>query len=287
MREERRFILSQSLWLLYMFTLSPLSALELPGVIVRGEQSPDFEGVSESKPEASLMEESIVGINSMAFDILPNLLKIRLMKNFITSPALDDRAFCGTAVQSINLKENQLTVVPDVTCLAQTLTNLTLTGNQIVRIPDGRLNPLRKLNLLRLNENNLTDIADGTLCETAIGVLNLADNRITSFPEVACIGNYLWKLFLHNNHICVICKEHVQNLTALEYLSLDNNCLTDVGELLLYVANPGLETLKLSLNRISRGIEHLGNLQSLKKLYLSSNLLQCVYWVRRTARYIC
>ncbi len=283
MRQERRFILSQSLWLLYMFTVSPLSALQLPGVIVRGEQSPDFDRVDQSKADANLDGESIVGINAMAFDILPNVVKIKLMENFITSPALDDRAFCGTAVQSINLRENQLTVVPDVTCLEQTLTDLTLTRNQIIRIPAGRLNPLRKLDLLRLNENNLTDIADGSLCETAIGVLNLADNRITSFPEVACIGNSLRKLFLQNNHICVICKEHVQNLTAIEYLSLDNNCLSDVGELLLYIASPRLEKLKLSLNSISRGIENLGNHRSLKKLDLSSNLLQCVYWVRRTA----
>ena len=105
-----------------------------------------------------------------------SLLKcLYLIENQLT--VIEDAAFCGTPLESLNLARNNLTAVPKLACLGSTLKNLNLRNNFIQTL---NAMSVRGLNLAYLNlEYNCIHYIDP---EAFVGlghsIINLANNQL-------------------------------------------------------------------------------------------------------------
>lgn len=125
-------------------------------------------------------------------------------------------------LQILNLKENKIKELPNMT--TKSLTNLNLEANLIDNCSN--FQGLPKLQKLNLNQNKLKS-CEGLGNMPMLNVLYLNENQIASLKGLENLDN-LRKLRLKTNKIETLTNEYVPNLPNLEKLDINENQIADV-----------------------------------------------------------
>jgi internalin A len=121
-----------------------------------------------------------------------------------------------------------LTAVPKSLGQLTALQELDLYNNQLTSVPES-LGQLKALQELFLFNNQLTSVPESLGQLKALKWLSLSNNQLTSVPESLGQLKALQELFLFNNQLTSV-PESLGQLTALQRLDLFNNQLTSVPE---------------------------------------------------------
>ncbi|XP_055065814.2 toll-like receptor 21 [Misgurnus anguillicaudatus] len=250
----------------------------------------------------------IAYMDHKALSGLRDLITLRLDNNLL-SDVFNDSFEDLVSLKTLNLRNNQLAVIFDDSFrFLQNLTILDLGGNKISQLRPRAFKGLKSLANLYLDRNRLKEI-DGTLfgkLHVTLRVLDLEANHIVYFTEhthspfinlsklldlkldaqqpnginlLPCAFfrglTSLKSLYLTNNHITGFGDDTFDDLTNLEFLTLDNSCV-GIAQLkpgifknlrkltTLYVENMGIKYFSK---------EVFGNLTALKVLHLNRNAM--------------
>ena len=130
-----------------------------------------------------------------------------------------------TQLETLVLTNNKFAQFPDLgAAVGSTLTVLYLTHNSITTVDPARIEPLKRLETLRMSKNLLT-----------------------AFPNVTALGDTLVKLYLNGNSITTIDQALLAPLIQLTLLRLRDNKITILPEM---DHQPALSSLYLSDNPI-------------------------------------
>jgi Leucine-rich repeat (LRR) protein len=172
-------------------------------------------------------------------------------------------------VQSINLRNNSITKLPESFGLLSQLQEVNFGNNQLNRLPESFGN-LSQLNSLSLGFNQLGNLPESFGNLTQLKALDLNANKLSSFPE--SLGNLrlLQSLYLEGNQLRSL-PESIGNLTRLDSLYLEGNQLSSLPQSIGNLTR--LEVLNLQRNWLKSLPESFGNLTQLQSLYLGTNQL--------------
>jgi hypothetical protein len=164
-------------------------------------------------------------------------------------------------VQTLDLSDLQLQVVPPEVLVLNELRDLNLSNNWLQEIPS--FSQFTRLKSLNLSCNNIKDVSflQGL---TTLQFIQMAHNAIQDISPLTAL-NGLGLLYLAHNDICSV--EGFQNLRCLRVLDLSFNRVQDVtclGEV------PLLYALNLSHNQVG-SVDPLKQLAFLRSLDLSFN----------------
>ena len=148
------------------------------------------------------------------------------------------------ALRYLNLRNNQLTALPNSFGRLTALTFLSLSENQLTYLPDS-FGSLSSLKLLYLKNNQLTSLPDSFRDLSDLRLLDLYNNQLTSLPNS----------FVH--------------LSALTHLGLDQNQLTSLPDSIGSLSN--LTELVLTGNQLISLPDSIGSLSNLTLLHLEYN----------------
>ncbi|XP_059512256.1 extracellular matrix protein 2 isoform X2 [Myotis daubentonii] len=258
-------------------------------------------------PEVTSLElagNSITSIPDEAFNGLPNLERLDLSKNSITSSGIGPEAFKHLKkLVYLNMNGNSLAELPLE--LPPTLEELKVSENKLRAIDEEHLSafrPLKSLSYLRLGRNRFRIIPQGL--PASIEELYLENNQIEEITEI-CFNH------TRNINVIILCYNKIEenriaplawiNQENLESIDLSYNRLYHVPSYLpksllhlVLLGNrieripgyvfghmePGLEYLYLSFNNLSDdGVDRVsfyGAYHSLRELFLDHNNLKSI-----------
>ncbi|CAG8441865.1 2515_t:CDS:2 [Ambispora gerdemannii] len=199
----------------------------------------------------------------LSLDVSQNLL-IDLPTDFIQS--------C-TQLRELYLAQNDFERVPQSVLDAEMLSKLTLSSNRLRDLEHVRLDSLKSLNNLQVENNLLKTLPEYFARMSSLSILNLSNNSFKSFPETLFQIYSLQELDMSFNQIGLI-PEEIGNLSSLECLLVVGNQIT--GALPASFAKlVKLRYLNLCHNMI-HNIEVLSNCPRLQQLYVESNSVSIV-----------
>ena len=172
-------------------------------------------------------------------------------------------------LKTLDLSDNQLTVIPAEIGKLVNLQYLYLSNNQLTFLPV-EIGQLVALQVLGLSSNQFTFLPVEIGQLVTLETLDLHNNQLTFLPvEIGQLVN-LQILYLSYNQLTVIPAE-IGQLVNLQYLYLYDNQLTflpvEIGQLV------ALQTLVLSSNQLTFLLSEIGQLVNLQTLYLYNNQL--------------
>jgi hypothetical protein len=198
----------------------------------------------------------------------------------------------GSEEQGLNLRDLQLTQLPDNLVEIKQLKTLNLSGNRLTELPEWfeQLTQLQSLNLshnqltalpkwigqfkqlkeLRVSYNLLTELPDSLGHLTQLNYLDISKNKLISFPSSLSLLTNLSLLYLGGNNFRVL-PEWIGNLSSLEELSIAESELTSFPEQLRKLLK--LQQLYLHNNQITSLPDWLTQLKELNRLILYNNPL--------------
>ncbi|CAG8445716.1 14591_t:CDS:10 [Ambispora leptoticha] len=198
-----------------------------------------------------------------SLDVSQNLL-IDLPTDFIQS--------C-IQLRELNLAQNDFERIPQSVLNTEMLSKLTLSSNHLQDLDHIRLDSLRSLNNLQLDNNLLKTLPEHFARMSSLSTLNLSNNYFKTFPEVLCKISTLQELDMSFNQISSI-PEEIGDLSSLERLIMIGNRIA--GSLPASFAKlVKLRYLNLCHNMI-HSIEVLSNCPRLQQLYVESNSVSIV-----------
>ncbi len=157
---------------------------------IRELEFTSFNGLKQLE-ELWLENISIHSINPDAFGETALLTHLFVAHNKLTG--IDSGTFCGTRLASLNLASNNLTYVPDLSCIGGTLLNLTLDGNLIQKLSRASFVELGKLNILSLENNTIHHIEPDTFSQNSVSKVYIAHNQLVC---IQLVSNYnIWCIF--------------------------------------------------------------------------------------------
>ncbi len=163
--------------------------------------------------------------------------------------------------------ENMLRSLPEIICRFNNLTELYLSGNQIVILEDF-ISILTSLKHLRIDRNELTTLTQHIGKLGNLTDLNLNNNQLVNLPESIGNLNLLDSLKLAANKLNNL-PDSLFNLTKLTYLDLSHNEIISLSE---KVGNLDLlKNLFLNGNKLTTLPASIVNLTSLEHIELSEN----------------
>jgi internalin A len=160
-----------------------------------------------------------------------------------------------------------LTHLPDSVADLTNLSYLDIRGNQISVVPEF-IRMLSHLKELNVGNNWLTTIPEWILCLEGLEALWAWGNQITTIPDSIAQLSRLGTLSLHHNRIYDF--SPVVRLLELESLYLGNNLITTIPVLITQLRQ--LKLLDLRNNRLRSVPEQLAYLFELNGLFLHGNL---------------
>ena len=185
---------------------------------------------------------------------------------------IDEDAFTNTsALEKLNLGQNQLTSLPPILDLADTLQYLDVTYNAIQIIPDAYFNSCFKMETLRIGSNKLTVINRNKLAGLeSIRDLYFENNKI---GDIA--GDFIWdhptlsSLYLSDNILTQIPSLDTKETSKLNTLFLAGNKISYITEdQTRYIQH--LSSLDMSRNLITE-IDFIFALQNIREIRLGNN----------------
>ncbi|XP_004647605.1 extracellular matrix protein 2 isoform X2 [Octodon degus] len=229
-------------------------------------------------PEITNLElagNSITSIPDEAFNGLPNLERLDLSKNNITSSAIGPKAFkLLKKLMRLNMDENNLVHIPSE--LPSTLEELNINENNLQAIDEESFSDLNQLVSLELEGNNLSETNVDPLAFKplkSLSYLRLGKNKFRIIPQG--LPASIEELHLGNNQIeeiTEICFNHTRkiNVIVLRYNKIEENRIAPLA----WINQENLESIDLSYNKLYRVPSYLP--KSLLHLVLVGNQIELI-----------
>ncbi|XP_047382058.1 extracellular matrix protein 2 isoform X2 [Sciurus carolinensis] len=220
-----------------------------------------------------LVGNSITSIPDEAFNGLPNLERLDLSKNHITSSGIGPKAFkLLKKLTRLNLDGNNLVRIPSE--LPSTLEELKINENNLQAIDEESLSDLNQLVTLELEGNNLSEINVDPLAFKSLkslSYLRLGKNKFRIIPQG--LPASIEELYLEKNQIeeiTEICFNHTRNINVivLRYNKIEENRIAPLA----WINQENLESIDLSYNKLYHVPSYLP--KSLLHLVLMGNQIE-------------
>ncbi|MBP2098484.1 leucine-rich repeat domain-containing protein [Enterococcus rivorum] len=204
-------------------------------------------------------------------ELFTNLETLNVRNNQLTS--LPESISSLVGLQALYLDNNQLTNLPSTIGSLVNLEQLSVSSNQLTGLPDSFPN-LISLNQLDLEYNQLTGLPENIGQLTNLQYFYLFNNQISTLPN--SIGGLvnLEEMDVSNNILTTL-PENFSNLTQLVLLDLGNNRLVSLPDGFGGLTN--LEFLSIAGNQLTSLPTGFNELRSLSSLMLNRNLLPTGY----------
>ncbi|KAM5227465.1 extracellular matrix protein 2 [Ctenodactylus gundi] len=220
-----------------------------------------------------LYGNSITSIPDEAFNGLPNLERLDLSKNNITSSAIGLKSFKHLKkLMRLNMDGNNLEHIPSK--LPSTLEELKISENNLQDISEKSLSDLHNLITLELEGNSLSETNVDPLAFKplkSLSYLRLGKNKFRIIPQG--LPASIEELHLENNHIeeiTEICFNHTRkiNVIILRYNKIEENRIAPLA----WINQENLESIDLSYNKLYHVPSYLP--KSLLHLVLIGNQIE-------------
>lgn len=220
-----------------------------------------------------LIGNSIFSIPDEAFNGLPNLERLDLSKNNITSTGIGPKAFKFLKkLMRLNMDGNNLVHIPSE--LPSTLEELKINDNNLQAINEESLSDLNQLVTLELEGNNLSEINVNPLAFKPLKhllYLRLGKNKFRIIPQG--LPASIEELYLDNNQIeeiTEICFNHTRkiNMIVLRYNKIEESRIAPLA----WINQENLESIDLSYNKLYQVPSYLP--KSLLHLVLMGNQIE-------------
>ena len=146
---------------------------------------------------------------------------------------IEDHAFAGLdQLAQLNIFECDLTFMPPVSDVKDTVSELHLDSNDISYVPYGYFQGFKKLHRLSLADNLLTELPDVTDLTSTLRSLEVQRNIITHFPNWmlnASMANWT-SLHIFQNRIREFSPMIIRHQHRLKFINLRENDLTTLFE---------------------------------------------------------
>lgn len=227
-------------------------------------------------PEVTSLElagNSIISIPDEAFNGLPNLERLDLSRNNITSSGIGPKAFkVLKKLMRLNMDGNNLVHIPSE--LPSTLEELKINDNNLQAIDKESLSDLNQLVTLELEGNNLSEINVNPLAFKSLkslSYLRLGKNKFRIIPQG--LPASIEELYLENNQIeeiTEICFNHTRkiNMIVLRYNKIEESRIAPLA----WINQENLESIDLSYNKLYHVPSYLP--KSLLHLVLIGNQIE-------------
>ncbi|XP_003468302.1 extracellular matrix protein 2 isoform X2 [Cavia porcellus] len=229
-------------------------------------------------PEITNLElagNAISSIPNEAFNGLPNLERLDLSKNNITSSAIGPEAFkLLKKLVRLNMDENNLVHIPSG--LPSTLEELNVNENNLQAIDEESFSDLDQLVSLELEGNNLSEANVDPLAFKplkSLSYLRLGKNKFRIIPQG--LPATIEELHLANNQIeeiTEICFNHTKkiNVIVLRYNKIEESRIAPLA----WINQENLESIDLSYNKLYSVPSYLP--KSLLHLVLMGNQIELI-----------
>ncbi|XP_020014117.2 extracellular matrix protein 2 isoform X2 [Castor canadensis] len=227
-------------------------------------------------PEITSLEligNSITSIPDEAFNGVPNLERLDLSQNNITSSGIGPKAFkLLKKLIRLNMDGNNLVQIPSE--LPSTLEELKLNENNLQAIDKESLSDLNQLVTLELEGNNLSEANVNPLAFKplkSLAYLRLGKNKFRIIPQG--LPASVEELYLEHNQIeeiTEICFNHTRkiNVIVLRYNKIEENRIAPLA----WINQENLESIDLSYNKLYHVPSYLP--KSLVHLVLIGNQIE-------------
>ncbi|GMT28400.1 hypothetical protein PFISCL1PPCAC_19697, partial [Pristionchus fissidentatus] len=260
----------------------PLSIQVLPNLVflnmshnslsssIEAIQSTDLENVDFSF-------NGLTQIPSIWNSSVSTVNQIDLSHNSISSISREDFHLM-TALNTLNLGHNSLSIVEEGALSGlSSLSSLDLSHNEISLLSPSSLGGLN-VDYLTLSHNQLSQVPLALSHLTRCKSIDLSSNSISSissniFSKIVQLA----RLDMSNNKLEKISQYELSECSHLTWISLSHNSIRDMTPYSL-TGCPSLRRLDLSLNRLPSINIKPSDLNSLRHLNLSSNLLASLDW---------
>ncbi|XP_061474042.1 extracellular matrix protein 2 isoform X2 [Rhineura floridana] len=198
-----------------------------------------------------LVGNTITAIPDEAFNGIPNLERIDLRKNNITSSGIGPQAFkILKNLQRLYMDGNALVHIPNG--LPSTLEELKINENQLHAIDEDSFEGLEKLVTLELEGNKLSEANVSPLAFQplkSLSYLRLGQNKFRTIPQG--LPNSIEELYLDNNQIeeiTEVCFNHTKNINTivLRHNKLEESRIAPLA----WINHKNLESIDLSYNKL-------------------------------------
>ncbi|KAF0876375.1 extracellular matrix protein 2 [Crocuta crocuta] len=226
-------------------------------------------------PEITSLElagNAITSIPDEAFNGLPNLERLDLSKNSITSPGIGPKAFkLLKKLLRLNMDGNNLVEIPP---LPSALEELKINDNSLQAISEESLSDLNQLVTLELEGNHLSESNVNPLAFKSLkslSYLRLGRNKFRIIPQG--LPASIEELYLENNQIeeiTEICFNHTRkiNVIVLRFNKIEENRIAPLA----WINQENLESIDLSYNKLYHVPSYLP--KSLLHLVLLGNQIE-------------
>ncbi len=197
----------------------------------------------------NLRNNSIAKLGPYELLDAPELTKLVISENLLTY--VDELAFYDTLIWKLDLTGNNLTEIPNLGCLKNTMMSLEVASNKIEYLRETSLQLLNHLNYLDLNNNRLLRIDYNSFCGTILKTVNLNHNFIGTVPNFSCLGNLIENVYMKGNRIRNITRGAFTGILSNKlYIYFTDNHLSDVS-LLSGMSDFSAPQLMLDSNNIT------------------------------------
>ncbi|KAK9870049.1 hypothetical protein WA026_006144 [Henosepilachna vigintioctopunctata] len=174
-------------------------------------------------------------------------------------------------IESIMLRHNRLSSIPENVSRFSNLKTLDLSNNMLKTLPD--ILQFCPLVTLIVKHNFLTNdsLPKSFARKNTLKELNLSGNQLTEFPEQICDLVNLRYLYLGGNKMSTISR-NIYKLTNIQVLYLGGNEIVEVPPVLGQLKT--LQALALCENKIETLPFNIADLHGLKSLQLHKNRLR-------------
>ncbi|XP_004684565.1 PREDICTED: extracellular matrix protein 2 isoform X2 [Condylura cristata] len=220
-----------------------------------------------------LIDNSIISIPDEAFNGLPNLERLDLSRNNISSSGIGPKAFkLLKKLMRLNLDGNNLVEIPSG--LPSTLEELKINENNLQALDEDSLSDLNQLVTLELEGNNLSEINVNPLAFKplkSLSYLRLGRNKFRIIPQG--LPDSIEELYLENNQIeeiTELCFNRTRNINVivLRYNKIEENRIAPLA----WINQENLESIDLSYNKLYHVPSYLP--KSLLHLVLIGNQIE-------------
>ncbi|XP_053157049.1 extracellular matrix protein 2 [Hemicordylus capensis] len=198
-----------------------------------------------------LVGNSITAIPDEAFNGIPNLERIDLRKNNITSSGIGPQAFkILKNLQRLYMDGNALVHIPPG--LPSTLEELKINENQLHAIDEDSFEGLKNLVTLELETNKLSEANVSPLAFQplkSLSYLRLGRNKFRTIPQG--LPHSIEELYLDQNQIeeiTEVCFNHTKdiNIIVLKHNKLEESRIAPLA----WINHKNLESIDLSYNKL-------------------------------------
>ena len=253
--------------------------------------------------EVDLSNNRITRIKNGAFDNIPNLRKLHLQRNQLSTYKGDiyTRMSNNTELEYLDLSNNDINYLypesfsfhPNLRWVnfasnrlpffptqfikdLVLLEYLNLEGNQISALEDNYFANMPRLRSLKLAKNEITTISETTFQNSSqLQYIDISHNNISELKDNVFNGILRLELDASHNNLSSLPKNILEKrkVFRLDYIDLSHNQFTSIPEDVLTDQYYSLETFKISHNKIRRMPRNDNALVNVKDLDLSFNPL--------------